>query len=57
MSAAFIYLAMGAVIVGLFRDEKDWPDSVGYLVLLLVWPFLGITIATQMVRDAFRGPA
>lgn len=54
MSAAFIYLAIGAVIVGLFRDSDDWPEPVGYVVLLLVWPFLGISVAVQMIRDAVR---
>lgn len=51
MNEAFAYLAIGAVIVGLLA--REWSENpVGYAVAVTLWPFLAITVAASMVRDA-----
>lgn len=52
MNAAFLYLAIGAAIVGVLAGD-DWSGNPGgYVVSVLFWPFISITVAASMVRDA-----
>lgn len=57
MSAVFAYLAVGAVIVGLLAGDEWHGNPVGYAVSVTFWPFIAITVAASMVRDAFGGRA
>ena len=52
MNAAFVYLAIGAVIVGLLAGREWAENPVGYAVSVTLWPFLAITVAFSMIRDA-----
>jgi hypothetical protein len=52
MNEAFAYLAIGAVIVGLLAGREWSENPVGYAVAVTLWPFLAITVAASMVRDA-----
>ena len=52
MNEAFAYLAIGAVIVGLLAGREWSENPVGYAVVVTLWPFLAITVAASMVRDA-----
>lgn len=52
MNEAFAYLAIGAVIVGLLAGREWSENPVGYAVAVTMWPFLAITVAASMVRDA-----
>jgi len=54
MSAVFIYLAIGAAIVGLLTDRMDADSPVGYAVSITLWPFIAITVAASMLRDAAK---
>lgn len=54
MSAAFIYLAIGAIIIGLFKAPEAENEPLGYVVVLMFWPFLAITVAASMIGDAVR---
>ena len=50
---ALLYLATGAAITGLLAG-REWESSpIGYAVAVLFWPFIAITVAASMVRDAF----
>ena len=52
MNEVFTYLAIGAVIVGLLAG-REWSENPGgYAVAVTLWPFLAITVAASMVRDA-----
>lgn len=56
MSAAFVYLAIGAAIVG-FLAGDDWHGNpIGYAVSVLFWPFIAVTVAASMIRDAVIRP-
>ena len=52
MNEAFAYLAIGAVIVGLLAGREWSENPIGYAVAVTIWPFLAITVAASMVRDA-----
>ena len=52
MNEAFAYLAIGAVIVGLLAGREWSENPIGYAVAVTMWPFLAITVAASMVRDA-----
>lgn len=52
MNEAFAYLAIGAVIVGLLAGREWSENPLGYAVAVTLWPFLAITVAASMVRDA-----
>lgn len=55
MIEAFWYLAIGAAIVGLLAG-RDWHGNpVGYAVSVAFWPFIAITVAAGMVREAVNG--
>ena len=52
MNEAFLYLAIGAAIVGLLAG-REWSEAPGgYVVAIAFWPFLAITVAASMLRDA-----
>lgn len=53
MAEAFIYLAIGSALVGLLAGREWEGNPVGYAVAVLFWPFLAITVAASMIRDAF----
>ena len=55
MSSAFLYLAVGAAIVGLLAGTDLMDNPIGYAVAVVFWPFIAITVAASMVADAFRG--
>lgn len=57
MSAAFLYLATGAAIVGFLAGRGWGEDPIGYAVVVVFWPFIAITVAASMIADAFRGDA
>lgn len=53
MTEAFVYLAIGAAIVGI-ATGSDTDDAVAYAVTVVMWPFIAITVAAAMVANAFR---
>lgn len=53
MTEVFIYLAIGAVIVGV-ATGADTGDAVAYAVTVVMWPFIAITVAASMAAEAFR---
>jgi hypothetical protein len=55
MSGPFVYLAIGAAIVGLLAGDEWHGNPVGYAVSVALWPFIAITVAASMLRDAFGG--
>ena len=57
MNAAFVYLAIGAIIVGLLAGREWSENPLGYAVAITLWPFLAITVAASMVADALRREA
>lgn len=54
MTLALVYLAIGAVLIGLtILDEMDRPGA--YVVALLLWPFILLSVAVSIIADAVRG--
>jgi len=51
VSALFIYLAIGAAITGVAAGDT-FEDPVGYAVAIALWPFIAITVAAAMIREA-----
>ena len=57
MTYAFIYLAIGATIVGLLAGREVEENPIGYALSIGLWPFIAITVAASMVADAIRDGA